>query len=118
VLPAVIPIALAQFESELINFHLQGVWHFRGIAVFFSDAAQLFMAASLGLLLLRPLLLSVCRQRVMALDLKQAQEVQRVLMPKEQPPIAGLAIETEYRPAREVGGDFFQIVEHLTVEVS
>jgi serine phosphatase RsbU (regulator of sigma subunit) len=75
---------------------------------------QLLMAVSLGLLLLRRLLLSVRRPRVMALDLKQAQEVQRVLMPKEQPPIAGLAIETEYRPACEVGGDFFQIVEHPT----
>src|ERR1035438_10332198 len=50
----------------------------------------------------------------MALDVKQAQEVQQVLMPKGQPPIPGLAIDTVYRPALEVGGDFFQIVEHPT----
>jgi serine phosphatase RsbU (regulator of sigma subunit) len=35
-------------------------------------------------------------------------------MPKEQPPIPGLTIETVYLPAREVGGDFFQIVQHPT----
>jgi serine phosphatase RsbU (regulator of sigma subunit) len=50
----------------------------------------------------------------MALDVKQAQEVQQVLMPKEQAGIPGLNIETVYRPAREVGGDFFQIVQHPT----
>jgi len=63
---------------------------------------------------LRRLVLSIRRQRQMALDVKQAQEVQQVLMPKEQPPIPGLTIETVYLPAREVGGDFFQIVQHPT----
>jgi len=61
---------------------------------------------------LRRLLLSLARQRQMALDVKQAQELQQVLIPREQPPIPGLEIETVYRPAREVGGDFFQIVVH------
>ncbi len=45
-------------------------------------------------------------------DMKQAAEVQQVLIPEELPHIAGLTIETEYRPAREVGGDFFQIIPH------
>ncbi len=45
-------------------------------------------------------------------DMKQAQEVQQVLLPEELPKIAGLTIKSEYRPAREVGGDFFQIVPH------
>jgi serine phosphatase RsbU (regulator of sigma subunit) len=72
------------------------------------------LAAAIALLLLRRLVLSIRRQRQMALDVKQAQEVQQVLMPKEQPPIPGLTIETVYRPAREVGGDFFQIVQHPT----
>jgi serine phosphatase RsbU (regulator of sigma subunit) len=47
-------------------------------------------------------------------DVKQAQEVQQVLIPEELPHIAGLTIESEYRPAREVGGDFFQILPHAT----
>jgi serine phosphatase RsbU (regulator of sigma subunit) len=47
-------------------------------------------------------------------DMKQAQEVQRVLIPEKLPQIAGLTIESEYRPAREVGGDFFQIIPHPT----
>ena len=28
--------------------------------------------------------------------------------------LPGLTIESEYRPAREVGGDFFQIIPHKT----
>jgi hypothetical protein len=47
-------------------------------------------------------------------DTRQAQEVQQVLLPEELPQIAGLTIESEYRPAREVGGDFFQIVPQPT----
>ncbi len=45
-------------------------------------------------------------------DLRQAQEVQRVLIPEKLPQVPGLTIESEYRPAREVGGDFFQIIPH------
>ena len=45
-------------------------------------------------------------------DMKQAREVQQVLIPAELPQVPGLTIESEYRPAREVGGDFFQIIPH------
>ena len=45
-------------------------------------------------------------------DMKQAQEVQQVLIPEDLPHVPGLAIESEYHPAREVGGDFFQILAH------
>jgi serine phosphatase RsbU (regulator of sigma subunit) len=44
------------------------------------------------------------------LEIQQAQQVQQVLIPNELPQIAGLHIDGEYRPAREVGGDFFQII--------
>lgn len=45
-------------------------------------------------------------------DMKEAQEVQQVLIPEDLPQVPGLAIESEYHPAREVGGDFFQILAH------
>jgi serine phosphatase RsbU (regulator of sigma subunit) len=43
-------------------------------------------------------------------DMKQAQAVQQVLIPEELPQVAGFTVESLYRPAREVGGDFFQIL--------
>jgi hypothetical protein len=110
VLPAVAPLALAQFESELINFHLHGSWNVFGFTFFFTDLGDLFLAASIALLLLWRLLLSVRRQRVRALDLKQAQEMQRMLIPETLLELPGFALTSAYRPALEVGGDFFQIL--------
>jgi type II secretory pathway component PulL len=44
--------------------------------------ASLLVAVVIALLLLRRLLQSVKRQRLMALDVKQAQEVQQVILPE------------------------------------
>lgn len=114
VLPAVVLMVFEQFQSELISLHMHGTFFAFGTVFFYNEAADLVLVAAIAFLLLRRLVLSIRRQRQMALDVKQAQEVQQVLMPKEQPPIPGLTIETVYRPAREVGGDFFQIVQHPT----
>lgn len=112
VLPAVIPLMASLFENELIVLHLYGFFHFHGVTVLFIEIAQMIMAAAVGLLMLLRMLQSVRRQREMALDVKQAAEMQQVLIPRKLPPIPGLAIEAEYHPARDVGGDFFQIVHH------
>jgi len=49
-------------------------------------------------------------QYLMAIEVKQAQEVQQVILPEARTQLPGLLIESEYRPARAVGGDFFQII--------
>jgi Stage II sporulation protein E (SpoIIE) len=43
-------------------------------------------------------------------ELEAARTVQQVLIPEEVPSIPGLALECVYRPASQVGGDFFQIL--------
>jgi hypothetical protein len=43
-------------------------------------------------------------------ELKSAREVQRVMIPEVIPKVPGYAIQSAYHPAREVGGDFFQII--------
>jgi hypothetical protein len=43
-------------------------------------------------------------------ELKSAREVQRVMIPEAIPQVPGYAIHGAYHPAREVGGDFFQII--------
>lgn len=47
-------------------------------------------------------------------ELAQAQEVQQVILPESRVALPGLVVESEYRPAREVGGDFFQMIPHGT----
>jgi serine phosphatase RsbU (regulator of sigma subunit) len=72
----------------------------------------------LDLLLFIVLLITVGRQQLaerrrqsqIELDVKSAREVQHVLIPEETPAIRGFSIASIYRPAAEVGGDFFQVM--------
>lgn len=43
-------------------------------------------------------------------EMAAARQVQQVILPDPHMAIPGFAIESAYRPAREVGGDFFQIL--------
>ena len=43
-------------------------------------------------------------------DMKQAQEVQQMLIPAEASSAPGFTVESVYLPAQEVGGDFFQVL--------
>ena len=43
-------------------------------------------------------------------EMAAAHEVQRVMVPESLPAVDGYAIESVYRPAAEVGGDFFQVI--------
>jgi phosphoserine phosphatase RsbU/P len=45
-------------------------------------------------------------------DLRRAQEVQELLLPKETPQIPGLDIEAIYIPAQELGGDFYDFLPY------
>jgi hypothetical protein len=112
VLPAVVPLIVSLFTVELLLLHIRANWFPFGIRVTLAQTANLLLTAVLFVLLLRRLLLSVREQRLLALDVKQAQEVQRVILPEAITALPGLTIENEYRPAREVGGDFYQIIPH------
>lgn len=110
-LPVLILNGVTWFWQEIIAiFHVRlyyfpyGVWISPGLI------ARFLGALLISFLLLRRLLQSVKRQKEMALDMKQAQEVQQVILPEQRIVLSGFEIESEYRPAREVGGDFFQII--------
>src|ERR1035438_9400252 len=45
-----------------------------------------------------------------ASEVEGARHVQQFLIPDDLPKIPGLIFESDYRPAREVGGDFFQVI--------
>jgi serine phosphatase RsbU (regulator of sigma subunit) len=54
------------------------------------------------------------RQVALEQDMAAARNVQQYLIPEHLPATPGLAIESEYRPAHEVGGDFFQVLPQKT----
>jgi len=73
------------------------------VAFFF---AGLFLSIALGLNAWKE-----WRKRdALRAEFEAARVVQQVLVPQENPPIAGLRIESVYKPAGEVGGDFYQIL--------
>ncbi len=43
-------------------------------------------------------------------EMAAAREVQRVMVPEDLPSVPGYSLECVYRPASEVGGDFFQVI--------
>lgn len=110
VVPSVIFICIGRFSAELGVLHIRMIWFPFGIQLTINDLAAFLLAGTLALLLLRRLLQSVRDQRRLALDVKHAQEVQQVILPQPHTEFPGLVVESEYRPALEVGGDFFQIV--------
>jgi hypothetical protein len=70
---------------------------------------MLFLLAMLAILVRRFARTSLHEERL-ANELEAARTVQHVLIPEEIPAVPGFAIEAVYKPASEVGGDFFQIV--------
>ncbi|MHB1936631.1 MAG: PP2C family protein-serine/threonine phosphatase [Acidobacteriaceae bacterium] len=103
------------FSQPVLDWlHVRTTWFPFGISFPLGLMAEFAMLFCFSLVLLGQFRSSQRRQQAMEQDVKQAQEVQQVLIPEELPQIAGLTIESEYRPAREVGGDFFQIVPHAS----
>jgi phosphoserine phosphatase RsbU/P len=52
------------------------------------------------------------REQRMDQDLKAARQVQRILLPREDPGMQGLATGIRSRPAREISGDVFGFFDH------
>ena len=50
------------------------------------------------------------RQTSLEREFQNARELQQILVPETLPAIPGFTLTSAYRPAQEVGGDFFQII--------
>jgi hypothetical protein len=109
-LPAVLLLGVSRFQNELTYLRVPNTWFPFQIQVSLGQVADLLLVAALFVLLLRRMFFSLRAQRERALDIKQAAEVQQVMLPDAHARYPGFAVESEYRPAQEVGGDFFQIL--------
>ena len=50
------------------------------------------------------------KQSALEQEYRSAQELQQVLIPESLPSLPGYLVTSAYRPAQEVGGDFFQLI--------
>jgi hypothetical protein len=108
---AVLLVAISLYQRELRVFlHVRTTFDILGFTVGLGTIATIFSLFLITIMLLRRFLHTQRKREQWKVEIEQAQQVQHVLIPAELPRIAGFAIESEYRPAREVGGDFFQIM--------
>ena len=107
---AVLLVFVANYQREMRLIHIPTAFNVLGFAISLGTIATVTSLLIITVMLLRRFIQSQARKEQWKLEIEQAQQVQQVLIPNELPEIAGLAIDSEYRPAREVGGDFFQIV--------
>ncbi len=72
--------------------------------------SETFLLIAIIFAVYRYLLENTRRQSALEQEFKNARELQQVLVPETMPPLPGFALTSAYRPAQEVGGDFFQII--------
>jgi len=92
-------IYLAVYDSHLGPFQLD-----------FQGVVNCLWAISWGLILVwRTIRLSREQERLEG-ELEAARQVQQVILPEENYSVPGFSVETVYKPAQQVGGDFFQVL--------
>ncbi|MGA2537441.1 MAG: PP2C family protein-serine/threonine phosphatase [Terracidiphilus sp.] len=87
-----------------LSFHIYG----SDLIVFVTS--KLLLLAAIVYAVWDQLSRDLAEQRRANAELKAAQEVQKVLIAAEERGAPGYAVASVYRPANEVGGDFFQVI--------
>jgi hypothetical protein len=107
---AVILGLIANFTTELRLVHMPTMFVVFGFVIQLGTVATVVSLLIITVMLLRRFIMAQALKEQWKMEIQQAQEVQQLLIPHELPEVTGITIESEYRPAREVGGDFFQIL--------
>jgi len=107
---AVLLAVIANYNRELRVIHIPTTFTILGFAIHLGSLSSILSLMIITVMLLRRFVASQRAKEVWKLEIEQARHVQQVLIPDKLPELAELHIDSEYRPMREVGGDFFQIV--------
>jgi hypothetical protein len=107
---AVLLAAISNYQHELRLIHIHTSTMFLGFRINLGSVSTILSLLIITVLLLRRFVHAQRKKEQWKLEIQQARHVQQVIIPETLPSIPGLLIESEYRPAREVGGDFFQIL--------
>jgi len=101
---------VANYQREMRLIHVPITYSVFGFTISLGAAATITSLLIITVMQLRRFIQAQVLKEQWKLEIQQAQEVQQLLIPHELPEVTGITIESEYRPAREVGGDFFQIL--------
>lgn len=101
---------VANFQHELRLIHITYTTPIFGFAVSLGTISTILSLLIITVMLLTRFVYSQRLQEQWKIEIEQARSVQHLLIPDEVPAIHHMLIRSEYHPAREVGGDFFQII--------
>ena len=96
--------------NGLLSFSTKGLFEIYGSFVTFFTLSSLLLLATIVYAVWDQLSSQLAEQRRVSSELKAAQEVQKILVAAEEHGAPGYAVASVYRPASEVGGDFFQVI--------
>jgi hypothetical protein len=91
------------FDQRMTNYQLGP------FPIHLSDSMNWLFWISLGLILLLRTVRTSREQARLESELEAARQVQNVILPEELETVPGYSVETVYRPAKQVGGDFYQV---------
>lgn len=111
-LPALLLAGAANYQHELRLAHVRVQYAVFGYKISLGQLSTMMSLLLVTALASRRFFLSQRQRLQYQLEVEQASELQQVIIPREVPRLIGLAVESEYRPSRDVGGDFFQIIPH------
>jgi hypothetical protein len=109
-MPAVGLIIVSLYQQELLVLHVPLSFFPFGMRVGISQIAVVVSLIIITILLMRRFLQSLKLRQQWEAEIDQARQIQQLLIPEAIPTIPGYVLETEYKPAQQVGGDFFQIL--------
>jgi hypothetical protein len=87
-----------------------GLFTLGGNAISIDTLASVLLIASIVFAVYKSFRETEGRQNRLEQEFRNAGELQRLLIPEAQPSIPGFDLTSCYRPAQEVGGDFFQVI--------
>lgn len=109
-MPAVALVIMSLYQQELIVLHVPLNFFPFGMAVGINQIAVVVSLNIITVLLMRRFLQGLRLRQQWEAEIDQARQIQQLLIPEATPSIPGFVLETEYKPAQKVGGDFFQIL--------
>lgn len=109
-LTAVLLVGISRNVRQLAAMHIPMGFSLYGIRIPLAQIGTVPSLAIITVLMLRRFMRGQREREQWRLEIEQARQVQQMLIPEALPVVPGFALESEYRPAQQVGGDFFQII--------
>jgi hypothetical protein len=98
-LPAVLLLPLVLYSDEMLTLHIQQIFHIFGLAINIQQIAMLIMLAAISLLMMRRFVRGMREREQLKLEVEQARQVQRLLVPESGESIPGFTVDSQYLPA-------------------